>query len=293
MSEHLTQDQIDDFRRDGFVVIPGALTPDQVETFGAAVDEAVARRSAGDERQLEEKTLYEQSFIQCMNLWEDHPAVRVATFNPGLAEMAARLLDTSRVRVWHDQALYKEPGGRETDPHQDLPFWPMRPADQVTAWIAFDGTTREMGAMAYLPGSHSVGLKKFVDITHTMHPEPYPIMDDPAVAHIEPVWVGVEPGDVVFHHSLTVHLASPNTTDRMRRVFCIIYFADGCVRAAPWPHVSVDRQGIEMGEVIQGDVTPIAWPRPEGDLPPTPSDQGPKLGFGYSTKLGEGPPSKD
>lgn len=293
MSGHLSQEQIDAFRRDGFVVVPGALTSGQIESFGAAVDEAVSNRSAGDHRSVEEKTLYEQSFIQCMNLWEDHPAVRAATFEPKLGRMAAQLLGVPKIRVWHDQALYKEPGGRETDPHQDLPFWPMRPADQVTAWIAFDGSSRDRGAMAYLPGSHSVGLKKFVDITHLMHPEPYPIMDDPAVAHIEPVWIEVEPGDVVFHHSLTVHLASPNETDHMRRVFCIIYFADGCVRAAPWPHVSVDRQGIELGERIQGDVTPIAWPRPEGDLPPAPSDSGPQLGFGYSTRVDEKPSPQD
>ncbi|MAI80195.1 MAG: hypothetical protein CL917_14700 [Deltaproteobacteria bacterium] len=284
MPKPLTQKQIDTFQRDGFLVVPGALSADEVESFGTAVDYAVKQRSRGDHRSVEEKTIYEQSFIQCMNLWEDHPDVRVATFNRGLAEMAALLLDTPGIRVWHDQALYKEPGGRETDAHQDLPFWPIRPAHQVTAWIPFQGVTQEMGAMAYLPGSHRVGLKKFVDITHLMHPEPYPILEDPAVAAIEPVWVECMPGDVVFHHSLTVHLASPNTTDQMRRVFCIIYFADGCVRAAPWPHVSVDRQNVGVGEIVQGEVTPLAWPRAEGDIPETPSDFGPAVGFAYSRK---------
>lgn len=284
MSVQLTQSQIADFRRDGFLVVRGALNFDELDTFGAAVDVAVARRTVGDDRRVEEKTLYEQSFIQCMNLWEDNPEVRPATFHSGLAEMAAQMLGAQGVRVWHDQALYKESGGRETDPHQDLPFWPMKPADQVTAWIPFDGATREMGAMAYLPGSHDVGLKKFVDITHILHSEPYAIMEDPKVAEIEPVWIEVEKGDVVFHHSLCVHLAQPNTTDHTRRVFCIIYFADGCVRSAPWPHVSVDRQNIEVGEVIQGEVTPIAWPRLAEDLPPTPSDHGPSVGFRYAEK---------
>lgn len=286
MGVQLTESQIQDFRRDGFVVVRGALSDSELDDFGAAVDVAVADRTVGDERSVEEKTIYEQSFIQCMNLWEDHPDVRPATFHAGLAEMASRMLGADAVRIWHDQALYKESGGRETDPHQDLPFWPMKPAEQVTAWIAFDGATRDMGAMAYLPGSHRVGLQKFVDITHILHPEPYAIMEDPKVASIEPVWVEVEKGDVVFHHSLCVHLAKPNTTDQTRRVFCIIYFADGCVRAAPWPHVSVDRQGIEVGEVIEGEVTPIAWPRPAGDLPPTPSDVGPAVGFRHKGERG-------
>ena len=284
--ERLDADELARFARDGFLLVENVLDESERLRFGSAVDAAVQDRSGEDNRTLEEKTLYEQSFIQCMNLWEDHPDVRPATFHGGLAEMACQMLEADAVRVWHDQALYKESGGRETDPHQDLPFWPMKPAEQVTAWIPFDGATREMGAMAYLPGSHRVGLNKFVDITHLLHPEPYAIMEDPKVAEIEPVWVEVERGDVVFHHSLCVHLAQPNTTDETRRVFCIIYFADGCVRAAPWPHVSVDRQGIEVGEAIHGEVTPIAWPRPPGDLPPTPSDRAPAVGFEYKGERG-------
>lgn len=276
----LTEEHIADFRRDGFVVVDGLLSPEEWTRFGSAVDGAVATRSAGDDRSLADKTLYEQSFIQCMNLWTDHEPVRPLSFHPGLAEAAAKLLGVSGVRLWHDQALYKEPGGRETDAHQDLPFWPIRPAEQITAWIPFDGSRRGGGAMAYVPGSHAVGLKKFVDISHTLHPEPYPVLDDPLIKDIEPIWVEVEPGQIVFHHSLTVHLADPNASADTRRVFCIIYFADGCVRAAPWPHITVDGQGIAVGEPVRGELTPMAWPRPEGDLPPTPSVRGPKLGFG-------------
>ena len=44
------------------------LDPDEIERYGRAVDAAVAYRSSGDDRAVEEKTLYEQSFIQCMNL---------------------------------------------------------------------------------------------------------------------------------------------------------------------------------------------------------------------------------
>lgn len=275
----LTADQVQRFARDGYLVVEGLLDDEERARHGAAVDDAVAYRTAGDDRPVADKTVYEQSFIQCMNLWTDHEAVRPLTFHPRLARAAAQLLEKPAVRVWHDQALYKEAGGRETDPHQDLPFWPIRPADQVTAWIPFDGSRRGHGAMAYVPGSHRVGLQKFVDITHLLHPEPYPVMDDPKIAGIEPVWVEVPPGSVVFHHSLTVHLAEPNTSEAMRRVFCIIYFADGCVRAAPWPHITVDGQGIEVGQPVRGELTPLAWPRPAGDLPPTPTRPGPKTGF--------------
>ena len=115
-------------------------------------------------RTLAEKSRYEQSFTQCQNLWEDCPDVRPLTFHPLIAETAARLLGVDAVRLWHDQALYKEAGGRETDPHQDHPYWPIVETDTITAWIPFDGSTLETGAMGYLPGSHRLGVREFVDI---------------------------------------------------------------------------------------------------------------------------------
>ncbi len=275
----LSRHQIEAFERDGFLVVPDVFDDEEIQAFGRAVDAAVAARSAGDDRPLEAKSLYEQSFLQCMNLWEDHEDVRAWSFHPRVGAMAAALLHASAVRLWHDQALYKEPGGRVTDPHQDLPFWPIEPAQQVTAWIPFDGSVRERGGMAYLPGSHRVGLQRFVDISHSFQPEPYDILADPKVRDIEARWVEVPPGAVVFHHSLTVHLAAPNETDQMRRVFCLIYFEDGCTCSSTLPTVAVDRQGIEVGAPVEGPVTPIAWPRPPGDLPAPPDTRGPRTGF--------------
>ena len=149
------------FRRDGFVVVPGLLTPDELERYGRVVDEAVARRKRYDWRKLSEKSPYEQSFIQCTNLWEDSPEVLPLTFHPLVAETAARLLGIERIRLWHDQALYKEAGGRLTDPHQDQPYWPLLETDTITAWIPFDGSSDENGCMGYVPGSHAIGLRKF------------------------------------------------------------------------------------------------------------------------------------
>lgn len=278
MTELLSPEQIEQFQRDGFLVVENVLSPEELAAHGAAVDAAVANRAAIDRRTIEEKTLYEQSFIQCINLWEDTVGVRRLTFDPRLGEMAAKLLGVDAVRIWHDQGLYKEAGGRETDAHQDRPFWPIDPPNQVTAWIPFDGSRRGRGAMAYLPGSHRKGVEKFCDISHVFQ-EPYDIVNDPALADTDPVWVEVEPGSVVFHHSLTVHLADTNASDSTRRVYCIIYFADGCVRRNAIPHLVPDRQNIEVGQPIAGEVSPIVWPRENEELPPTPSGRPPRLGF--------------
>jgi ectoine hydroxylase-related dioxygenase (phytanoyl-CoA dioxygenase family) len=143
----------------------------------------------------------------------------------------------------------------------------MKETASVTAWIAFEGSTVASGAMAYLPGSHKIGMRKFVNI---FFGEPEDILADEELRGIEPVHVEVPKGSIAFHHGLTVHLAEPNTTDRDRAVHTIIYFADGNTRGYPFPHFAVDRGGVEVGEPIASDVTPIAWPRPDGDLPAPP-----------------------
>ncbi|MHB8339890.1 MAG: phytanoyl-CoA dioxygenase family protein [Mycobacteriales bacterium] len=258
---------VQSFQRDGFVVVPELLTAAELDYFGSAVDAAVAFRRRGDERTLAEKSRYEQSFVQCLNLWEDHPEVRPLTCHPVLARAAAELLSAPAVRLWHDQALYKEPGGRETDAHQDQPYWPIAEADTITAWIPLEGSTLQSGAMGYVAGSHASGLRKFVNI---FFGEPEDILASEELASVEPVFVEVPRGGVAFHHGLTVHLAAPNSSDRIRRVHTVIYFRDGCTRGSAQPHPAVDRAGIAVGEPIISDVTPLLWPHPDGDLPPAP-----------------------
>jgi ectoine hydroxylase-related dioxygenase (phytanoyl-CoA dioxygenase family) len=273
------------FERDGFVVVPGLLDDDELDRYAAAVTAGVEDRRAGDQRPLAERSRYEQSFVQCMNLWEDRVDVRALTFHPRLGRAAAELLGVPAVRIWHDQALYKEAGGRATDAHQDHPYWPIRETASVTAWIPFEGSTLASGAMGYVPGSHQVGLRRFVNI---FFGDPEDILTDPAIAGVEPVFVEVPKGSIAFHHGLTVHLAKPNTTDRARAVHTVIYFADGSTRGYPTPHFAVDRAGIEVGALIDSDVTPIAWPRPDGDLPSPPSASW-SLPAGFRTSKGIAP----
>ena len=264
----LDDELVEAFARDGFVVVPELFADGELDRFGELVTAAVLERTAEDTIPLEEKSRYQQSFVQCMNLWEDHPEVAPLTFHPRLGQAAAELLRVPAVRLWHDQALYKQPGGRSTDAHQDHPYWPMKETPSITAWIPFQGSTLAGGAMAYLPGTHNLGMRKFVNI---FFGEPEDILADPQVAGIDPVFVELPKGSVAFHHGLTVHLANANETEHPRAVHTIIYFADGNTRGYPVPHFSVDRYDIQVGEPIDSEATPIVWPRPDGDLPPVPS----------------------
>jgi len=257
------------FDERGFVVVPGLLEPSEIERYGKAVDEAVCRRTADDHRALAEKNRYEQSFQQCLNLWEDFEEVRALSFHPRIAAVAASLLGVAALRIWHDQALYKEAGGQSTAAHQDQPYWPIEETDTITAWIPFQDVTPGNGGMGYVPGSHRFGIRKFANI---FTGEGFDLTVGPEARGISPEFPDRVPaGAVAFHHGLTLHTAMPNPSAQTRRVHTVIYFADGSHRTRnAFPHPSVDRPGIPPGATIESVFTPIAWPRPLGDLPPAP-----------------------
>ena len=262
MDETLIVAHVALFERDGFVHVKNLVPREKIAAFGESVDKAVAARKVNDVRSLEEKSAYEQSFIQCQNLWEDWPSVRALTFHPAIAGMAARLIGAKRLRLWHDQALYKEPGGRETDAHQDHPYWPINEDRTLTAWIPLMDVTEEIGCMGYVPGSHR-GRRTFVNI-FTDPGSGGKLLDQFSE---RPCFVPCRAGDVLYHHGSTAHLAKPNRSSAMRRVHTAIYFADGCTRSAtPKHHPSVDRANIPIGNQIASGATPIAWPL-EGSLP--------------------------
>ena len=271
----LSPEVIASFSMDGFVKTKDVLKESELRNYSAAVDSEVAARTASDTRSLVEKTTYEQSFIQCMRLWETSPDVRPLSCHPGLAGIAAQLLRVDSVRLWQDQALYKEAGGRVTTPHQDETFWPIGNAPLVSAWIPFDSVTRFNGGMAYVPGSHNAGGLIPVDITHRS--EPYNILADPLICGAQPKWVDVEPGSVIWHHGFTVHQAAENQSDSVRRVFTIVYIASDATRRRDWPCFPLDREQIVVGEALRGKGIPIVWPAPKS-LPSPPSMVGVETG---------------
>lgn len=276
----LSQDEIDRFQLDGFLLVEDFFTAAELDGFGKAVDAAVAYRSNDDHRELSEKNLYEQTFVQCMRLWEDRPDVSPFTFHPKLCAAASALLKTDRVRLWHDQALYKTPGGRKTDAHLDYPFWPVVEQDLVSVWIPFQDVQPGGGMMSYVQGSHRIGYTEFVDIGQLHGGEAFDLLKEPQIAALPLVPVPAKKGSAIFHHACTIHAADPNETDATRRVFTMAYMADGCHRSRDEEYFALDRDDIKVGDVIVGPGHPLAWPRDENDLPTPPEVLGAKTGFG-------------
>src|SRR5437016_1541200 len=97
----------------------------------------------------------EQVVVQVVNIWAADPRFYEHIFHPEICAMAAQLMGTDVVRVWHDQIQYKPPrSGGATNWHQDHPYWPiLQPADLVSAWVALDDATLENGCMRMVPRS--------------------------------------------------------------------------------------------------------------------------------------------
>jgi len=127
---------IERFRRDGYVVVDGLLTDDELAHYEPLVTTAVAQRKSGDTRSLAEKSLYEQSFLQCINLWEDYPAVRPLTFHPKVGQAAAELIGTRTSRT-----------GPSPRPTRSLRGSPSRGRHSRTVrWATSPGRTRSVSA---------------------------------------------------------------------------------------------------------------------------------------------------
>ena len=278
----ISPSDVDRFARDGFLVVHNVFSLDEMANFRQAVDAAVNRR--GDKPvPMPERSDYDRMFTQYFNLWEDSPEVRRLTFEPRLAGIVSALLARPVLRVYCDQSFYKDPGSSDTGAHQDYTLLSIKETQTVTAWIPLEGCTREAGALGYIPGSHRFGPVTKVDLLLGGNPFDNPELQA-MLAH--PVIMELAAGSVAFHHVLTYHLSTPNESNRTRKAFAITYIADGSTRGTTWPHASVDRAGIGVGERIEGPATPIVWPPPAEVPAAPPTNANPPRGWpGYKPRL--------
>ena len=255
------------FNEDGFVVVRDLFDSSEIKFYREVIKEAIKERKQFDERALEDKSEYEKSFTQCQNLWEDYIDIRKLTFDQRICKIASELLDVDAIRLWHDQALVKESGGRETDPHHDQPYWPIKEAKTITAWIPLCDVDQMNGQLGFYPGSHKLADKKFIDIFSGKVSEKE-FLETSNLKSDEISYQELKAGDVSFHHGLTFHRAKPNLSNKDRIVHTAIFFADGSTRGDDKFHFSVDRPEIKVGQKIESDVTPLAYPI--RDLPSRP-----------------------
>ena len=254
--------QVAQFRRDGYIKLKSVLSPQTLAEYGRDITRLTVELNT-QQRPLEERSTYDRAFLQVMNLWEQSPRVGRFVMGRRLGRLAAELLEVQGVRLYHDQSLYKEPGGGITPAHADQYYWPLASDRTITAWIPLQPVPTEMGPLGFYARSQSVSFGRDLGISDESEAQ---ISANMAQHGFECDSGAFDLGEVSFHLGWTFHKAGPNTSDRPRSVMTIIYM-DADMRLAPAlsPIQANDRDqwcpGALEGEVIDTRKNPVVWAR--------------------------------
>lgn len=249
----LSDQKISEYNDLGFTKIENVVEKEFLPEVRKIIQSAVLLRKGKDERELKDKSQYEQSFLQCGFLCWDFPAIKEFVFAKRFAGLARDLMKCDHVRLWHDQALFKEPGGRVTDAHQDCSYWPItEPEFTVTMWLALVDVPVEKGCLYFHPHTNDPNLREYVDIFKNPH-LPNILTDK------EKTFVPLKAGDATFHSGLTFHGAGNNNTNEMREAMTVIYIKDGVTFDASDERNKTHTScvGLNSGDVINTKFTPV------------------------------------
>ena len=227
------------YEQNGYVQFNDVLTPEELDVLRAGIEKARTTRggmvrdlAGANEEGADEEGGGTDRILQMLNLWEQYPEVKAYVTGGRIAQMAKRLTGSASIRLYHDQALIKEPGPSAPSPwHQDQPYWPSKEPGMLSCWMALDDVTVERGCMQFVPGSHQWG--EFPPISFEGDgPALKDYVSDEQAEHWEPVPVELTAGSCTFHHGLTFHYTNANTTDHIRRALVAIFIPDGVTYAA-------------------------------------------------------------
>lgn len=260
----VTDDQVNSFHRDGHVLLRAVCSQQEIAHYRPVLNAATARFRT-ENRAMEDRDTYGKAFLQIMNLWVRDEEVRRFVLARRFGKIAADLLGVDAVRLYHDQALYKEPHGGHTPWHQDQYYWPLdtKGIQTLTMWMPLVDVSIEMGALTFASGSHSDGFMGHIKISD----ESEHLFNSYVKERGYPVTNSLmQAGDATFHTGWTLHSAPGNESDTMREVMTIIYFADGVKALQPDnPNRADDLAGwlpgIKPGELAASPLNPIVYAR--------------------------------
>jgi ectoine hydroxylase-related dioxygenase (phytanoyl-CoA dioxygenase family) len=258
----LKETDITAFRENGHILTRSLLNRDEIDSYRQAIN-AAAYAANTEKRPLEERDTYGKAFLQIMNLWRVDEPVRRFTTARRFAAVAAQLLGVEHVRIYHDQALYKEPLGGHTPWHQDQYYWPLDTYNTVTMWMPLVDISEEMGMLTFASGSHSKGVIENLAISDQSDE----LLDDYIKKHHFPIHreKAMQAGDATWHYGTTLHSAPGNQSATLtREVMTVIYFADGARVTPPVnEHQENDRQtwlgSLPAGALADSTLNPLVF----------------------------------
>ncbi|MEZ4308360.1 MAG: phytanoyl-CoA dioxygenase family protein [Polyangiaceae bacterium] len=266
------------FAEDGVVCLRGHFGDDWLVPLREATDRVLAERKLTLDYTLAGAP---GRYVSGLFMWLTHPVFRDFALRSPAAAIAGELMGASRIHLFFDHLLIKEPGTPDpTHWHHDLPFWPVLGEQVCSLWLALDHVTRDSGGVQFVAGSHRWPVRYRPIEPYTPELWRKRNMDLPECPsffsgagesgggesgeHRILSW-DLEPGDCVVFTALTIHGSTGNasSTER-RRGFATRWCGDG-VTFIDDPHV-LDlpwSPGLATGEPLGGALFPEVWRRGE------------------------------
>ena len=193
----------------GYVKLKNVLSAGTLAHYGRETSRLVQELNV-QQLPLEQRGTYAKAFFQVMNLWTHSNVVREFAFSRRLARIATELMGVSGVRMYHDQALYKESGGI-TPWHADQYYWPVDSDKTVTAWVPLSAVPMEMGPLQCSLGTHGMKFGRDLEIGDESETKLGDVLRD------NPLDDGpFDLGEVSFHSGWLFHRAGANTSQTAR-----------------------------------------------------------------------------
>jgi ectoine hydroxylase-related dioxygenase (phytanoyl-CoA dioxygenase family) len=256
----LTNEQIQFYQKNRFIKLKQVFDEETLLFFNDAISKRVDLMNH-ESKPLEQRNTYGKAFLQLFNLWTVDEVVKALIFSKRLARIATDLMQVNGVRIYHDQALFKEGGGGITPWHADQYYWPLETDKTVTAWIPLQETPLELGPLEFSAGSHQIIEGRDLEIGDES--EAF-IQKKLKVTSFEHVIEAFDLGEVSFHSGWVFHRAGANSTNEMRKVMTVIYMDKNMVLKNPDNKNQINDwhtwcPGATIGEVINTPLNPILY----------------------------------
>ncbi len=256
----LSQEQIDFYQKNRFIKLKEVLNLETIQFFNEAISKQVNEMNQ-EQTALEDRTTYGKAFLQLFNLWTENPIIKEFIFSKRIAKIASDLMEVKGVRLYHDQALFKEGGGGITPWHADQYYWPLETDKTITAWIPLQETPLEMGPLEFSAGSHSIVEGRELEIGDESEEV---IQKKLRVTDFKHVIEAFDIGEISFHSGWIFHRAGANSTNEMRKVMTIIYMDKDMLLKNPDNKNQIHDwntwcPGAKIGEIINSPINPVLY----------------------------------
>ena len=220
----LTKKDIEDFHRDGFVVVEGVLAPPVIEVARARL--ALLFRGEFDTGVRPDEWNWREGrddpalSRQICNGWKADRTVAGVVLREDIGRACARLRAWPGARLNQDNVIWKPPGCKALGFHQDDSYqhW-IQPNQMMTCWITLDDTKAEQGTIEYVPGSHRWPLSPPIEQFHAPEDPLADFRRAAAEVGATPEFCPIEvaAGGAVLHHGRTWHGSRENRGTAPRR----------------------------------------------------------------------------